>query len=333
MPSNTTPIQERVTFAQDVAPSKESKEVIWIDTSNDPPIPKTWTGSQWVPIPRTDQQIREVVDQGPNPYNSARTFSESDLTVSQTRTAISNEAVELADTITDTQYSPTVERVIDNFDEAGLEFTVDNSIEGLQFTFGSDNGSAANVTLRNETDSNNLNTWNLSPGDSIRYEQPLTVGDTFSIRHNQSNYFTPEAFTPATNYADITMLNGVYSTGTSNDRFWAITQISPIKSNNSGSVNLQWAYPNDLYQWDTATFTRDLDGETVDVFVEYSDDGGSTWSRANGGNPISRAYQLDSDSAISVTSNVRLSVELSRTDTSNNPSLKSAYRSYLFMYR
>ncbi|MFB6099951.1 MAG: hypothetical protein ABEK16_01640, partial [Candidatus Nanohalobium sp.] len=96
----------------------------------------------------------------------------------------------------------------------------------------------------------------------------------------------------------------------------------------SGTVTLEWSYPTDLYEWDVATYTRTLDNETVDVFVAYSTDGGSTWTRTNGGSPISRNYSLAKDSNISPSDNVRIEAELSRQNTSNNPTLDSAYRSW-----
>jgi len=97
----------------------------------------------------------------------------------------------------------------------------------------------------------------------------------------------------------------------------------------SGTAILEWSRPTDIFEWDVVTFTRTLDNETVDVFVAYSTDGGSTWQRTNSGNPITRNYSLKSDSNISSDDEVRIESELSRADTANNPTLDSAYRSWL----
>jgi hypothetical protein len=96
----------------------------------------------------------------------------------------------------------------------------------------------------------------------------------------------------------------------------------------SGTAILEWPNPSDIYEWDVVTFTRTLNNETVDVFVAYSSDDGSTWTRTNSGNPITRNYSLEADAKITADVDVRIEAELSRTDRSNNPTLDSAYRSW-----
>ena len=96
----------------------------------------------------------------------------------------------------------------------------------------------------------------------------------------------------------------------------------------SGSATLEWPHPDPLYQWNVVTFSSSPDGETVDLFVEYSEDDGSTWNRTNGGNPVDRNYSLQSDTNIDKTTWVRYVVEISKSNEANNPTLDRAYRSW-----
>lgn len=84
-----------------------------------------------------------------------------------------------------------------------------------------------------------------------------------------------------------------------------------------------WPQPDDIYRWDAATFQATLDNESVDVYVEESTDGGSTWTEIDG--PINRGDMITA----AANSEVRFRVELARADTANNPTLDSIYRRYV----
>lgn len=91
----------------------------------------------------------------------------------------------------------------------------------------------------------------------------------------------------------------------------------------SSTIYVTWPQPTDIYRWDAATFQTSPDGETVEVYVEESTDGGSTWTEIQG--PIERGDQIGADPG----SRVRFRVELSRNDTANNPTLDAIYRRWV----
>jgi hypothetical protein len=89
----------------------------------------------------------------------------------------------------------------------------------------------------------------------------------------------------------------------------------------SGNALIEWdkGVPTDIFAWDVATFTRTLDGETVTVDVEDGQ-----------GNVLLSDIDRNTDiSSVAANTNVKLRVNLSRNDTANNPTLDSAYRSWL----
>lgn len=88
---------------------------------------------------------------------------------------------------------------------------------------------------------------------------------------------------------------------------------------NDGSAAVELPYPPDVSKWDLATFRAAEDGETVEVYIEESTDGGDSWSRIQG--PISRGASVEASSS----SRVRFGVDLSRQDGLNNPTFDGAY--------
>jgi hypothetical protein len=131
--------------------------------------------------------------------------------------------------------------------------------------------------------------------------------------------------------------NGPYQFGTSADSYdevevWTDTRADSysrsvyfdeenISDKSSGNALIEWdkGVPTDIYGWDVATFTKSPDGETVTVDVE---DG-------NGNVLLSDISRNTDISSVATSKNVKLRVSLSRNDTSNNPTLDSAYRSWL----
>lgn len=101
------------------------------------------------------------------------------------------------------------------------------------------------------------------------------------------------------------------------------TIIPSVDGHLTESAFIEWPQPTDIYRWDAATFQTSPDGETVEVFVEESTDGGSTWTEIQG--PIGRGEQIEADPG----SRVRFRVELSRNDTANNPTLDAIYRRWV----
>ncbi|MFB6302768.1 MAG: hypothetical protein ABEH78_07915 [Haloferacaceae archaeon] len=88
----------------------------------------------------------------------------------------------------------------------------------------------------------------------------------------------------------------------------------------STTTYLEWPYPpdGDVYSWGSAYFTRTLDNEVVDVYIEENQSSG--WTEVAG--PISRGDSIPADPA----NNVRYRVSINRNDTTALPTLDSAVR-------
>lgn len=91
----------------------------------------------------------------------------------------------------------------------------------------------------------------------------------------------------------------------------------------NGEVTVEWPQPNEVFRWDAATFNSTLDSGSVDVFIEESTDGGSTWETIAG--PIVRGQKITA----APDSEVRFRVELSRPDVGSSTVLESIYRRWV----
>jgi len=92
---------------------------------------------------------------------------------------------------------------------------------------------------------------------------------------------------------------------------------------------VEWTEPENIYKWGVLSYTATPDGESVEVYAVYDEGDGSGWQRANGGDPIGRNYSIGDDPDISPSDAVAVEVVLSRSDTSNNPRLDTAVRSWV----
>jgi hypothetical protein len=315
---------------------------------------------------------------GPNPYDAAQTFSESDLSLSLDGLLLKNGSLSL----------PSGEEVIDDWEDgdltpSGSEWSgwtgdtgalsaqsgtvLEGSVSG-ELRFGSSFGDVTatrssettasigylfrlDADTGNSTDNNRgeirffdgsgtkigglgffdadnvkwagsevMPNWSPSTTYKILLDFDFSADSvTITIDGDKKGTFGFE--NSASGWAEIEYSNNCFDGGSRSVYF---DQQDPY----NGSATLEWPYPTDIYEWDVATFTQSPDGETVDVYVAYSTDGGSTWTRTNNGNPISRDYSLAGDSNISPSDEVRIEIEVSRADPANNPTIDSAYRSW-----
>lgn len=275
---------------------------------------------------------------GPNPYDAATSFTESNLTKTLSKVEVSNGSLQLRSDIGSSVTRKSDSNTRSQSNRWGYYIAPQTSLAGVRVTISGNTSGATTAYLEDSTGSVLTQTspsGGISPGDTIRLTHNLTAGSSYRVVLDAggSSWTVGEATYNSSPYsftsADLNVTSG--AGGSSSYQlaaycFSAITAILPPAS--SGSATLSWPTPADVYEWDTATFTKTLDSETVDVYVEYSTDGGSSWSKTNSGNPISRNYSLKNDANISASTEVRLSVDISRSSTSNNPSLDSAYRSW-----
>jgi len=163
---------------------------------------------------------------------------------------------------------------------------------------------------------------------------PLSAGSDYYVGYgNEGSTYTrgrdSEASYPySSSDVDITagcfdILSGNPDSDTTIGATYTVKSVTAVEKKPSGTATIGWAKPADVYRWDAATFQAARDGETVEVYVEESTDGGSTWTEIQG--PIGRGDQIEADPR----SRVRFRVELARSDTSNNPTLDAIYRRWV----
>jgi hypothetical protein len=91
-----------------------------------------------------------------------------------------------------------------------------------------------------------------------------------------------------------------------------------------GTATVEWDQPSSVSRWETATFGTDPDGGYVEVYVQTSGDGGSTWTDWQG-RPVGSGTDL---SSIASSDRVRFRVELSPEGFSSVPRLTLLRRQY-----
>jgi hypothetical protein len=267
---------------------------------------------------------------GPNPYDAAQSFTESDLTLTKTKTVVDNGSISLGNGDASRATRPDDDNsalrsgggvnFVPNVRLTKVEGKISSNCSGL------DNADELRIFTSNFSEVASKSISGLSVGDVIGISGiSLDAGTEYIFRLSKAGgsrftagYSTPENYPYESKNIDIV--------GDGGERSYSFKWLKGYAPASSGNVILEWERPTYIYEWDVATFTRTLDNETVDVFVAYSSDG-STWTRTNGGKPISRNYSLNGDDNISNSDEVRIEAELSRTNTSNDPTLDSAYRS------
>jgi hypothetical protein len=285
----------------------------------------------------------ETQAQGPNPYDQAQTFTESDLNITTTNVEVSNGSIKLLNEEIGTE--ATAEPNTTSFsstDSYGIVINPNTNISGINLEISANTSGATRSRVVRDSDATTLDTVDISAlSAENRYDHVVNLSSGTDYRvildaegSSMTVGQTENASLPYTsNDIDITSgLNAEFDS-TSLGNVWNLSAAEAILQTpqTNGSATIEWdgGVPTDIFEWDVATFTRTLDNETVDVFVAYSSDGGSTWTRTNGGNPVSRNYLFKDDPNITASDDVRIEAELSRSDTANNPTLDSAYRSWL----
>lgn len=270
---------------------------------------------------------------GPNPYDAARSFTESELTLTHTDTRQSAGFISL-DNGSSVSRDPDDSTVSDKWDLRGVRFVLSMDVSEITATISTDySGYNGGTAYLEQTDGTTIASTDntISGGDTVTFNANLSAGIEYQIRVGQTSGRNTHAYdsNPAFPYESpgVDIVSGADTNSNSHGDAWNVASLSvPGNTKSSGTVIMEWSHPADIYEWDVATFTRTLDSETVDVFVSYDD--GSGWTRTNSGNPISRNYDLSGDANISASDSVRIEAELSRASTSNNPTLDSAIRSW-----
>jgi hypothetical protein len=210
----------------------------------------------------------------------------------------------------------------------GIVFTPDVEVTELTAHTADETGGQSRIILGNADTDTDIDTesvsfrggssatfsgLSLSPGTQYRVTMDAG-GSTYDGA--MGTYDFPEMYAWG-------QIGGGYDGSVQTGEFYNIDRIDlTFSPSPTGSVTVEWPQPPDLFGWDTATFQRTLDGETVEVYVEESTDGGDTWTEVAG--PIARG----DDIPVSSSDEMRFRVDLSRADTANEPRLDAIYRRY-----
>lgn len=276
----------------------------------------------------------ETQAQGPNPYDQAQSFAESDLAVTTNNTTVSNGVIEIA---SETATTPDDNSDATTSTKDGVLINPNVSASEVKAVISQNMIGATTAYLVQDSDGAQLDTTDistLSSGDEFSLSASINSGQDYRLLLDAdgSDYTRGIASTnfPATS-ANVDIVSGYFDGGANDNVSINIKSVTVGNPPTSGNALIEWdrGIPTDIFEWDVATFTESPDGEAVDVFVAYSADGGSTWQRTNSGDPITRNYSLNEDANITSDVDVRIETELSRADTANNPKLDSAYRSWL----
>lgn len=245
--------------------------------------------------------------------DTASTFGEADVTVTHSKTQVANGAIELAESVSRTQDDSTV--VISS--KVGLEFEPHVDLSAITATISSRTNDESTVYILDSSGTQLASEPSPGAGNSVRLTASLSAGNKYYILVDNSgdSYTaggqTSVSFPYTSSVVDITA--GASGTSAVADAAYAISKLAFDVT--SGAATVTFPRPSSVRQWRTATFQDDPDGETVEVYVETSSDGGSTWSDWQSA-PIGPGTDL---SAISRDNRVRYRVELSRDSSSNRP--------------
>jgi len=250
--------------------------------------------------------------------DAAETFSESDLNLSLTKAAVDSGCVKLSGTSGDVISTATLnpQASVETYsNEAGVVINPNQDLSGVRFDITVSGESGARLE---DSDGNILSEVSGSPPYTL--EADMLAGQSYRIFAfddvSRISFDYDNGGTAQSSALDIT---GGWIDGSS--LYAAANYVEALGDTKQGNATVEWPEPPDVYRWDAATFQTSSDGETVEVYVEEDD--GSGWTEIAG--PISRGDQIDADPA----SRVRFRVELSRTDTSNNPTLDAIYRRWV----
>jgi hypothetical protein len=276
----------------------------------------------------------ETQAEGPNPYDQAQTFAESGVTITHNKTVVSSGSIELGFLEGTTVSRPVDDGSFSGDSSRGLEINPNTDLDGIKVKLSSNLGNPQDVLL---IDANkniiDQDTSGHSAGDIVNLTGSLTSGDDYYVgTYNDGNSYTigevsGTSYPYSSTDIDITSGARYFTSGEGSidllsNNAYCIVDVTALSGDaTSGDALIEWdnGVPTDIFEWDVATFTRTLDNETVTVDVE---DGSGTVLLSD----IDRNTDI---SSVAANTNVKLRANFSRNDTSNNPTLDSAYRSWL----
>lgn len=213
--------------------------------------------------------------------DTASTFGEGDVSVTHSKTTVTDNAIELG-TYTDSVSRPLDTGSVEVYAKYGLEFVPQVDLSSITATISNTSGEST-VYIYDENGTQLTSEPSPGAGNSVTLTTSLAAGTKYYVLVDSGGvsymlgYYDNPSF-PYTSAA-------VHITGGASDDSGSISShpyanaILGLKVNEpekSGSATVAFSRPSSVRRWETTLFDTDQDGETVDVYVERSSDGGST---------------------------------------------------------
>jgi len=256
----------------------------------------------------------------------ASTFTESNVTVTNNATTVKSGSIQLGFDAGTTATRGADNKSQSETDGRGLEISPNTNIDGVRVTVSGSTGTFQDAFIVDSTETFlSEKTGGFSAGDVVDFETPLDSGETYYVGafDNGNSYQVGVESLPSfpQTSADIDITNGAFGihpndglgiSPTSGDAF-VFRDVTALTTSNNGNalVELGNGAPTDIESYDLATFQRTLDSETATVDVEDSN-----------GTVLKSDISKDTDiSDIPTSTDVQLRANLSRNNTSNNPTI------------
>jgi hypothetical protein len=167
-----------------------------------------------------------------------------------------------------------------------------------------------------------LPSWSTNTNYDIQIDFDFST-DQVTININGTDEGTYAFDSSNSKLESIILYNITQNTGATRNIY--VDDIKIDTKSTSGSALIQWPHPGHVSKWDKVWADLVPDGETATIDIQKSPDGGSTWNNHDTGFtsfPVDIS-NIDNDKL------VRIQVNLSRTDVSNNPRCEFLQRRWL----
>jgi len=260
------------------------------------------------------------------------TFTEGDVTVTTADGGITIQDGALS------AKTSTATRKADNTGDSedtphGLQFTPNKDLSAITVTVSAMTSGVETVILQDNPQNGSgdypttLATKSFpESGNSVTIQHELISGNTYHVFAKGSSLTVRKSNNPSDTYTSnlVDIRRGAYLENDGKLIYdnppWGFKSIRGI----GGPARVEWSEPDSVSRWETATFQAELDGGSVDVFVEIEDlNIGPVWVDWRDA-PIGSGTDL---SAIS-SDRVRFRVELIPGEGSSNPRLTNLSRQW-----
>ena len=300
-------------------------------------VAEVWLDAGVASLESSDVRDRRVTNQAAQSATSipftktvrAETFEEPDLTLTHQDSEVASESVQIkAGPVNgSTADPPDPNNIGSSTAPTGLVIKPNRTLSGVETQVNANVSGVTTLRLVSDSDGSLIASKSISGSGtySITADTPLEPGARYRVLVDADGasytHIRGTENTASASSSDVDIVSGWNPYGVTS-RTTSLNYVTALYGVSSGTAYIERPYPPGVHSWDAATFQATPDGETVEVFVEESTDGGTTWDEIQG--PISRGDQIDAPPSAAV----RFRVELSREDASNNPTLDSIYLRY-----